>query len=468
VLSQKFVHRLIEKQKPRTRNETSDSRETKMATRNISKKAPVSDQEPVSPSELRSRGLTRTRNRTIRVTTCRSWEQLEERIPGWEAILRENQSLSIFSTPEWLGSWWKAFGSEKQMTTLAFSNEDNALMGLAPLYVEDITSPVFGKLAHLRFIGDGSGDSDNLDLIVRPGFKNVCAQALLHWLAQHQDWDLCSLNTVSENSVMSSALMNELERTNWPFISGTCPNSKINLPESWLQYVQRLSPNFRPLVTRYPHKLARRYEVRIRRCEERNDLPTALEAFFSLHTKRWNLADQPGSFGSVERREFYQHVSQCFLHRGWLELWILQLNGAAAAAQFCFRYGDTVYALQEGFDPEFAADKVGYALRSAMLKHFIETGVARYDFLGGLAEHKQKWGAEPGSYLNLHFARPGSRGSLYLFYTDIAARSKEWLRRNLPTPAWSVLHKLNLKLNNRRVNAASIQENTYRDISDDL
>jgi len=144
-----------------------------------------------------------------------------------------------------------------------------------------------------------------------------------------------------------------------------------------------------------------------------------------------------------------------FLRRGWLQLWLLELNGATVAAQFCFRYGDTVSILQEGFDPEFAADKVGYALRAAMLKHFIETGVRHYDFLGGFAEHKQEWGAERGAYLNLHFARPGSLGSLYLSCINGLTKGKEWLRANLPASAWNALHSLNVKLNGRADSSAA-------------
>ncbi len=423
---------------------------------NSNASAPVKDQRLVLSSGLHARKVIKIDNHSFRVTTCHSWEMLEKWIPSWDAILHENQSLSIFSTPEWLGSWWKAFGTNKRMIALGFSTEENALVGLAPFYLDEIQSPLFGKLARLRLIGDGSGDSDGLDVIVRPGFEGSCAQALLRWLAEHRAWDVCSLNAMSGRSAVAKALLHELTGVAWPFLSESCPNSAIHLPGSWAQYVeQQLSPGFRPLVTRYPRKLAGRYEVRIRRCENPDDLSKGLEILFSLHTKRWNAANKPGSFGSQQRRDFYEQMGCSFLRRGWLQLWLLELNGATVAAQFCFRYGDTVSILQEGFDPEFAADKVGYALRAAMLKHFIETGVRHYDFLGGFAEHKQEWGAERGAYLNLHFARPGSLGSLYLSCINGLTKGKEWLRANLPASAWNALHSLNVKLNGRADSSAA-------------
>jgi len=422
---------------------------------NSNASAAVNDQRLIPSSGLHARKLVMVENHTLRVTICHSWEKLEEWIPSWDAILQENQSLSIFSTPEWLGSWWKAFGKDRRMIALAFSAEGNVLVGLAPLYLDEVQRPPFGKLARLRLVGDGTGDSDGLDVIARPGFEGSCAQALLRWLTGHQKWDVCSLNTLAQNSAVAKALMRELEGARWRFLADSCPRSAIHLPGSWSQYCEQLSPGFRPLVTRYPRRLAGRYQVRICRCENADDLAKGLEILFSLHMQRWNLANQPGSFGSEERKEFYELMSRSFLRRGWLELWLLELNGTAVAAQFCFRYGDTVSILQEGFDPKFAADKVGYALRATMLKHFIETGVRQYDFLGGLAAHKQKWGAKPGEYLNLNFARPGSLGSLYLSSTNALTKGKEWLRTKLPAPAWSALHWLNAKLNSHADSSAA-------------
>ena len=234
--------------------------------------------------------------------------------------------------------------------------------------------------------------------------------------------------------------MEELGRANWTCVAQHSPCSAISFPSSWQEYLESLSPSFRPLITRYPRKLAQRYQVRIHRCDDLHALPKRLEILFSLHKKRWNQVNQPGSFGSRERRAFYSEMGKSFLRRGWLEFWLMELSGAPAATQYCFRYRDTVYILQEGFDPRFAADKAGYALRADMLKHFIETGVKRYDFLGGFAPHKQNWGAQPDVYLNLSFARPRTAGSLYLSSKSSLAKSKEWLRGKLPAPAWDLLH----------------------------
>src|SRR5207302_10691179 len=144
--------------------------------------------------------------------------------------------------------------------------------------------------------------------------------------------------------------MAELNRANWAWVVEDSPCSAVQLPSSWPLYLESLSPAFRPLVTRYPRKLAQRYQVMIHRCDNPDVLSKRLEILFSLHEKRWNLVNQPGSFGSRERREFYRSMGESFLRKDWLEFWLMELSGAPAATQYCFRYRDTTYILEQDLD----------------------------------------------------------------------------------------------------------------------
>ena len=382
----------------------------------------------------------------VRTATYSSWSSLAEVMPGWERILHENPSLSIFSTPEWLGSWWAAFGANRHLVVLAFSDWAGELIGLAPLYWESLKHPLFGRARQLRLVGDGSGDSDNLDLIVRPGEENRCASALIEWIGQQRNGGICALSTVPENSVVAKLLVDRIEAARWPFRITTTPNSAVPLASTWESYIEGLSPKFRRLITRARKKLDSQYHVRFRRSESVHDIPHMLETLYCLHQKRWNSVHQPGSFTSVERRKLYARMAKAFFEKGWLELWCLELDGRAVAAQMSFCYRDHAYGLQEGFDPAFFNHHVGYVLRAAMFEHFIRSGVHVYDFLGGFNAQKQRWGAERGAYTNLQFATPWSIASCCLALDKGAAAGKEWLRHHLPLSAWNVLHRVKISL----------------------
>lgn len=405
-----------------------------------------------------SQKMVNVEDQSIRITTYSSWAQLEETMPAWEDILEENPALSIFSTPEWLGSWWKAFGLNRQMVTLAFSTGSGELLGLAPLYLDDCQLPLFGRLKRLRLVGDGSGDSDNLDFIVKPEHHKACAAALVEWLRTGSDWQLCELNTLPSDSVAGSELVQVLKASRWEFSVSEQPRLTIDLPDTWDTYLARLSNKERSKIRYYSRRLARKYNVRSFKCASTEDLSPCLEILFGLHQKRWQIRSEWGSFASAARREFYSQMGRSFLERKWLELWLLELNGKPVAAQFGFRYRDTVYALQEGFDPDYAADCVGYVLRSYVLENLISEGVRRYDFLAGQAQNpsKERWGARPSTYLNLRFASPGTFGSYYLIFDKLATKSKEWLRHRLPSRAWIALHRLKMKRDREAVSAKSV------------
>src|SRR5437899_7190569 len=138
------------------------------------------------------------------------------------------------------------------------------------------------------------------------------------------------------------------------------PASAIALPETWDEYLSRLSTKERRKIAYSANRLDKKYQTGFRRCESAADLPGCLEALFHLHQKRWQSAGQSGTFESPARRQFYFELSHRLLAQGLLEFWILDLNGQAAAAQFGFRFGSRVSQLQEGYDPQYSTDSVGY------------------------------------------------------------------------------------------------------------
>lgn len=378
----------------------------------------------------------------VSVEMLTTWRDLESLRASWNAILERNRKLTIFSTPEWLGSWWRAFGADKQLYTLAFRNNRGDLVCLLPLYLQRVRSGLFTPLWELRFLGDGSTDSDNLDFIILPGYESAVVRSLRQHLLAEPRWTICRLNVMPSDSVMANALLQEVYLAGWKFKISNVAWNLIELPKTWEAYLKQLSHNERAKIAIRRRRLEKRYQVRFYKCITTTELPACLESLFHLHQKRWQARGKPGAFASKARQEFYYDMAQQFLTRGWLALWVLELNGAVVAVQFTFRYLDTVYLLQEGFDPAYAANSVGHALRSYSLRELIESGVRQYDFLAGGDKSKLRWKCTTGNYLNLHFARPGSRGSVYLSLTHFTQTLKSWIRRLLPPLFITFLSKL--------------------------
>lgn len=379
-------------------------------------------------------------DKKITLRTYTSLDALEGIRHDWEHLLQAYSHSTTFSTWEWLAPWWRAFGAQDRVLSIAGYGGDS-LVGLAPLAVAK--QRAFGaELNFLRLMGDGTPDSDNLDMPAAPGYEAAFAQALFAWLENnHQAWDVCQFRTVPSASPVAACMLEQLSSRGWLPYTSTRPQSVIELPETWEEYGKMISANERAKISSRFRKLEKKYLVEIRPCTEESELESCLLALFDLHGKRWHERGEGGTFEIDERRQFYREMSSLLLKKGLLELWILKLNGQIVAVQFAFRYDKTVFLLQEGFDPAFADDSVGYVLRSQVLKALIARGVRAYDFLGGTGQAKMRWGATLKNYIDIEFARPSTMGSAYLHLKTTSAETKEWLRMRLPDPVLRTLKR---------------------------
>lgn len=385
----------------------------------------------------------------LRLHIYDSLASLEPLRPAWEKLLAEVPTASIFSTWEWLGTWWRVFGEDQRLQVLAFFDDHEQLAGLAVLAITHHAIFRDWRLRLLRLMGDGSGDSENLDIIARPGSEEAVTDTFLQYLNSiSRSWDLCALNTLPSYSPVGQCLLQTLRLRNWPHLTSQRRGCVIDLPKDWETYRKQLSYNERGQLGKYMRRLEREYKVRLHAATE-SDLASCLQDFFDLHQKRWVSQGQAGTFASQARRQFYSDLSRLFLERGWLQLWMLELNGANVGAEYDFLWKDTVYSLQGGFDAYMASGHLGYVLRGYVLKQLIETGTGHYDFLAGAESYKGRWAGRETRYLNIQFARPRTRGALYLRLKHKAAETKEWLRKRLPRSAWKLLQNMNAASRNR-------------------
>jgi len=378
----------------------------------------------------------------VKLSAYESLESVGGLRAEWEALLEAFPYSTTFCTWEWLAPWWRAYGNNDKLLVLALRNSSSRLIGLAPfgLTAERLAGT---RLRALRLMGDGSHDSDNLDLPVRTGYEAEFSRTLCDWLQQHRlEWDICQMRTLPAHSPMGNQLLIELNARGWKAFTSTQPQSVVELPENWEAYLRKLSSKERGKITYLARHLEKKYKVQIRKCVVEAELDCALEALFELHRKHWQLRGLPGAFQLPARRQFYRELAPLLLSRRRLEFWLLELDGKIVAAQFALRHGESVFALQEGFDPQYASDSVGYVLRAQVLKNLIDRGIRRYDFLGGDEDSKLRWGAQVKSYLDIEFSRPGSKGSVLLSLKYRSAGMKAWLRASLPDPILTTLKRL--------------------------
>ena len=120
----------------------------------------------------------------------------------------------------------------------------------------------------------------------------------------------------------------------------------------------------------------------------------------------------------------------------------LELDGLAVACQLCFKYRGTQFLLQDGFDPEFASESVGVALRAMVFKKAIEDGIRHYDFLAGVGRHKTQWQTRMKYCQTVSLGQRTIPNRMYLELPIAARAVRQRVKIILPSKALEVCRRV--------------------------
>ncbi|WP_158219926.1 GNAT family N-acetyltransferase [Ideonella sp. A 288] len=350
----------------------------------------------------------------------------------WNALLSCSASDTIFLTWEWLFAWWSTYASDDDtLYILTVHDEEGVLIGVLPCYMSARRPSALQGVRTLRLIGDASGDSDYLDAILKAGREEEILDALWsHLNGAMTGWKLLQFATIPGTSPTLRWVrrMTGMRQVMSRLDSIDC--TVTDLPDSWDAYLASLKPRFRTKV----RATLRQLESggwRLRSVDNPASLDTALRALFDLHGRRWAVRSMPGVFGHPEKRKFYEEFTRLFLEQGWLAFDMLERDSQIAACQLCFQYRNTLYLLQEGFDPHLGSESVGIGLRAMVLRKAVREGIVSYDFLAGASPHKLQWNAHVKRCHNAAFgprtAQNALRLGLPVLMGSLRRQARAWL-----------------------------------------
>jgi CelD/BcsL family acetyltransferase involved in cellulose biosynthesis len=377
------------------------------------------------------------------ITTEAAWAALE---PAWDPLVERSGSASVFLTWEWLRPWWRHWHQPGDELCVLVAREGDSIVGLAPLYRTRVTANGLGSLRRVGFIGDSSGDSEYLDFIAEPGREAEVMAAFF----DHLDADVAELRLLPKSSPNFEPLRELAAERGYLVEAEDVPCSSVALPGDWEAYLKTLQSRFRTKVRSLLRRLPEEHGAVFGQCREAAALPAQLESLFELHQRRWRAEGKPGAFASEARRRFYEEMAEGFLRRGWLRFYWLRLGERFVAHEFSFEHLGRVYYLQQGFEADCANLSYGIALKAHAIRESIAGGAKEYDFLGGIAEHKEKWGAAPRACVHLTLARPGLRTRWRLWLPRFAARLRDRGRALTPKPLLRWKRSVQERLRKRR------------------
>jgi CelD/BcsL family acetyltransferase involved in cellulose biosynthesis len=285
----------------------------------------------------------------------------------------------------------------------------------------------------LRFIGDGTFETDHMNFLVGAGDRSGVLAALLVAI-DSLPWDIAHFSQIPRESEHTQQLLDFASSRGWLLSASEVPCPRRTLPESYDGLMRSLPSRMRTAIRSARRNLEESYSMEFGMCTDRDDLPTFLEALYRNHTSRWQSKGREGVFVGERKRLFYSRLSYRLLDAGSLRFYYLKLNGAVIAQQYCFQHGNTVYLLQEGFDFDYAEKNVGNVLRAMVFEDLISRGVRHYDFLAGTSRHKRSWSDSEPIDLSVQACRPSIIGRTAHHLPLWWAKAKQLIKRSALRP----------------------------------
>jgi CelD/BcsL family acetyltransferase involved in cellulose biosynthesis len=334
--------------------------------------------------------------------------------PQWNELLRDSASDNPFLTWEWQYTWWTHLRESSALRLILVRSGDE-LIAIAPLR---LTTGQRSWFSRLEFLGTGYAGSDYLDLIVRRGREEESVAALVRYIrTPRRSLRFNHLPPASFTARLAAALATD----GWtPAVAGdgACPVIPL-AGHTFETFLGTLGSSHRANVRRRIKGLHQQFDTRLDRVTTDTERQGALSALAAWSERRWQDCGGSTAFMTSAMRAFQDEVTRRALEQGWLMMFVLRLDGRAAAVMYGFNYGGRFYFYQHGFDDRYRTHSLGMVLMALTVRAAIAEGVREFDMLWGVEPYKFLWTREVRALQRIELFPTNLGGALHRRAVDV-------------------------------------------------
>jgi CelD/BcsL family acetyltransferase involved in cellulose biosynthesis len=324
----------------------------------------------------------------LRVRVIDSEAGLASLADEWERLQKDAGATSVFQSFDWMSLWWKHYGAGRPLRVLAVRDGDS-LVGVLPLWIHTVQMLKL-PVRLLRMVGTG-GDTfpDDLGAVIAAGREAEVARALADEVLRLPGWDVLLLTDLDPRGAFTDAIERATRTARMHTLSGRAERiAFLELPSSWDAWLASLHRDKRYRIKNIRKKLlAAHPDARFFVWNDPATLDAGMDRLVHLHRKRW-AEGHSYSFASAEYNGFHRALMKACLGRDRLRLYCLEAGGQVIAMFYFYKFRDSVFLMQSGFDPDFSDVKPGQVLLGHIVEHAIGEGNRVLDFLRG--DHRYK------------------------------------------------------------------------------
>jgi CelD/BcsL family acetyltransferase involved in cellulose biosynthesis len=324
----------------------------------------------------------------IHVETINGFQAFRDLEPAWNEVAAKAGLDHPFLEHAWVRTWWECFGAGSTLQILLVkANEE--IVAIAPLILTPIR--MWGiKMRRLGFLHNAH--VPRADYLIARSPQDAYRIIWDH-LSRRRDWDLLQFCQLPEESPTLAALAGLAARDRYQcitWVSGASPYLQIR--GTWDRYCQGLSAKHRSNLRNRFKRLSGLGPVSVETITAGAELADALEAGLRLEAAAWKGGNCTAICSDPDVSRFYSTLAVRAAERGWIRLHFLRAGSRRIAFEYCLAYGNRIYLLKVGYDPEYALYSPSNLLVLLSLKDLFEQGgVNQYDFLGESADWKRQW-----------------------------------------------------------------------------
>ena len=293
----------------------------------------------------------------------------------------------------WNRVWWRMYAPpHSELFLIACRDRRGQLVGLAPLYRQDLSVYGLFKVPQICFIGTGTKlkVSEHLDIIARSGYQQLVGQGVAACLQQQAAWQRLWLWGIHATSPVLPHFMKAFGEAATALSCDQLPY--VATRADWATVKLGFGSNLRTNIDRYIRRIQKDYKCQFHRVRTPEQLEEFMDAFVQLHQERWRSKGEPGSFALPNRKAFMQETLREAFRCDRARLWTLFLDGQCVAVLQAFVDRGVVHYFQGGFKSGYDKHHLGSAMLALAVQDCVQADdVDEFDFMGGGGTYKDHW-----------------------------------------------------------------------------
>ncbi len=304
-----------------------------------------------------------------------------------------NTYCNIFTFKQWLLTWWKYYGDNRNLKLYILLDENNNAIVILPLMSRNEN----GKII-LSQLCDSCSDYYKVicDSNILGGIKEI-----LEYIIQNEVFDEFEINNLRIDDKNTELLIRAALLVNKKIVvSVQEKNYFIHTIGKYEDYFARQSKNFRHKLN-HTRKSGQQFEFDIVTDYNKQ----ILDMITKIHCQKWNNDLQVSVFFDQRRMNFLESICKAYSKSGLLRIFVLKDNDKIVAYRLGFLHNNIYYDWNTSYDIAYKNMSVGILLCDYVVRYCFAENIEEFDFLRGEEEYKKKFATGNRELLKIDFCK---------------------------------------------------------------